>query len=125
MIHSWEVITAKVAIVFGFLWIALVILGFMFCPIAKAEPPHPSKHYKWSVMSNGQVILYFLVDGSFQRYAYDMIHEVEPAYPCAPKYDDKTFRLVTFDSTMPYFYTMHIEPVMRWNNIENKYVRME
>jgi len=50
---------------FGVLVIfALVILGFYSCALtpllASAEPPHPSKHYRWETYPNGNVVLYFL-----------------------------------------------------------------
>ena len=105
--------------------IFMVMFWLFFCPLAKADPPHPSKHYKWSTLPTGEVVLHYLENGQHLRFVYRLVNAIEPATPCAPKYGKKTFRLVTWDMTYPYFYTMSNEPVMRWNPKIKEYVRLE
>ena len=107
--------------------IVVFILTWLYCPyfVSAAEPPHPSKHYKWSTLPTGEVVLYYLENGQFLRFVYRLVHSIEPATPCAPKYDKTTFRLVTWDMTYPYFYTMSNEPVMQWDPKIKEYVRLE
>jgi len=108
---------------------ALVILGFSSCALtpllASAEPPHPSKHYRWKTYPNGNVILYFLENGQHIKYVYKMVHEVEPATGCTHSYDDKEFRLITFDTIHPHWYTMSVKPIMRWDVKRKEFVRLE
>ena len=92
---------------------------------AYAEPPHPSKNYKWEVLNTGNVVLYYLENGQYMRYVYRLIHEAEPATPCAPKFGKKTFRLVTWDTSYPYYYTLDMVPVMRWNPLTQEYVQIK
>ena len=103
-------------------WLVLAI-GIMLLAsnIAQASPPHPSKHYKWEVLPTSQVILYYLVNGQYSRYVYKMVHEVEPAVKCTHSYGPKSFRLITFDTTHPYWYTIYYEPEMKWNSGTKKY----
>jgi len=105
-------------------WIMFV--AFVFWPSyeAKADPPHPSTHIRWEAWPNGTVVLYFN-DGMGSRYMYRMVHAVEPASNCVHVYGDKIMRLITFDTTYPYFYTVNMIPFMRWDNIEKEYVRLK
>ena len=113
-------------------WVAIVVLaiwlllGFWwFCPIAQADPPHPSKHYQWTANSNGTVTLYFLTNGYYSRYMYQMAHEVEPASNCNHIYGDKIFRLITFDTTHPYWHTVKMKPIMRWDVNRKEFVKLK
>ena len=92
---------------FAVLWAMLLFYPAM----ASADCPHPSKNYKWSLLPAGLVVLYFLEDGQYTQCIYQMSAPVERATACAPKYDNDTFRLVTFDTTQPYYYTMNSEPI--------------
>ena len=104
----------------------VIILGmFVWAGTCQSEPPHPSKHYKWSTLPTGEVVLYYLENGQFMRFVYRLVHSIEPATPCAPKYGKTTFRLVTWDMTYPYYYTMDYSPVMRWDPNIKEYVRLE
>lgn len=105
--------------------IGMLVLFFAFCPLVKAEPPHPRLAYKWDVMPSGRVILYFLENGQHMKYLYPLVHEAEPATPCMPKYDKTTFRLVTFDTTMPYYYTISMTPTAKWSPTKKEFVGMD
>lgn len=107
---------------------ALVALEFYSCALtpllASAEPPHPSKHYRWETYPNGNVILYFLENGQHVKYVYKMVHEVELATGCTHSYGDKDFQLITFDSSYPYWYTMSIKPIMRWDVNTKRFIKL-
>lgn len=115
---------------FGALFIiVMIILGISLCaptPLwAHADPPHPSKHYRWEAYPNGNVILYFLENGQHFKYIYKMVHEVEPATECTHSYGKDTFSLITFDTTHPYWYTLSMKPIMRWDVNSNRFVKLE
>lgn len=103
-----------------------IILPMIFIPdFAKAGPPDPSKHYRWEVFPNGMVVLYFMENGYKSRYVYQMVHAVEPASQCVPVYGDKVFKLITWDTTYPYWYTIGTAPLSRWDVKQKKYVKLQ
>jgi hypothetical protein len=108
-------------------WIIVVLLLAWVATIipVKAEPPHPRLAYKWDSMPSGRVILYFIQDGQDVRYLYPLVHEAEPAVPCMPQYNKTTFRLVTWSTTMPYYYTISMTPTARWNPTKKAFVGMD
>jgi hypothetical protein len=104
----------------------LLLTALLFLPpTLQAEPPHPRLHYKWEVLPQGQVVLYFLENGAYSRYVYPLSKAAKPALECSPKYEKNTFRLVTFDSRMPYVYVMRLKPSMRWDVKQKIYVNLE
>lgn len=112
--------TFKRSILFTFIVSVILLPAYLW-----SKPPHPRLAYKWEVLPTSEVVLYYLVNGQHLRYAYKMVHEVEPAVGCTHKYGPKNFRLITFDTTMPYFYTMDYVPTMKWDALTKKYVRIE
>ena len=102
--------------------IALAILSYY--NYAKAEPPHPRLHYKWESLPGQQVVLYFY-EGKETRYIYQLEHEAEPARPCAPQYNETTFRLVTWDVAQPYYYVIKNKPTMVWDDGKRSFIRLD
>ena len=115
-------ITGTVALLAG-----LIIFLCVLVNPAQADPPHPKTHYKWEVWPNGNVILFFLRNGAYERYVYKMVHEVEPAVACSHKFDQakNEMKLITFDTSMPYWYTLSMEPILRWDVKQKKYIEMK
>ena len=72
-------------------------------------------------MPSGEVILYYMENGSKSRYVYAMKHEVVPARECVHRYDREKFSLISFDTTHPYWYSMQYEPVRKWNPKTKRY----
>jgi len=106
----------------------LVILGLSLCavtpPLAHPDPPHPSNHYGWETFPNGNVVLYFHENGQPDKYIYKIIRGVEPAADCTHSYGDKEFRLITSNMIYPYWYTMSIEPIMRWDVSVKRFMKL-
>jgi len=102
------------------------LIFFIVWPVkVKADPPHPSKHYRWEAFSSGLVVLYFLEDGFYSRYVYQMVHAVEPATECVSVYGDRVFKLITRDTSYPYWYTLGADPVRQWDVKQKKYVKLK
>ena len=104
------------------LWVGLCLT---YASKVESAPPHPSKHYKWQSLSNGSVVLYFLENGYYSRYVYLQKQNVEPAVNCNHSYDQDQFRLITFDTTFPYWYTLYMEPIQRWDVSTKQYIKLE
>ena len=113
------------------LWIAAgfiagVLITLIFSSwLVEAQPPHPRTHYKWEAWPNGTVVLYYLNEGQYTRYVYQMTQKIMPATDCTHSYDQDTFRLITFDSSHPYFYTLRMAPTMIWEPNSKKYIKIE
>lgn len=109
-IFNWERILELTAI-------ALIVFAIfmIFSVKADAQPPHPSKHYKWEALPGQMVILYYLEQGAYSRYVYPMKSNVRPATKCSHRYENDSFTLITFDSTMPYWYNVDYKPIMKWD----------
>ena len=106
--------------------ILLLLLFFLFESKARAEPPpHPRLAYKWEVLPQGQVVLYFLEDGYKSRYVYPLVRNAEPAVECTPKYEKDKFTLFTWDTSHPYKYQVSMEPSHRWDVAKKQYIEVE
>ena len=112
----------------GWILLFLTVLLFSFslyCPLAKADPPHPSKHYKFEAWANGPIVLHFQQDGYRPKFMYQQLSPTEPATGCINRYYDSHMELVTFSQSLPVWYKVALRPFMKWTPIKKEWVRFE
>lgn len=112
-------------IVATFLWVLMAWMFLLFAPHVQAQPPNPRQHIHWAMLPNGNAVLQYMINGQIIRLVYRMVHEVTPARECAPVYSKKTFKLLSFSTTFPYWYEFYTDPIMRWDVLKKEFVSLE
>lgn len=104
--------------------VGLLYLGLMFSGRLEALP-HPKDHYRWEALPTGEIVMYFMKDGYKSRYVYRMVAGAIPAVACQHRYEEETFKLITFSSSVPYWYEVYYKPTRRWDSRTERYIKLE